>query len=110
MGVFTLGAELNKAVVSFDAAALALRSDPSSPDRQDEMTHAAVEAFAVVVKIAALHSSSMLALQLKALALRHLFNAVPSSRPDGIEQRRLCQQIIDGLLAAPAIGGETNER
>ncbi|MGV8856901.1 MAG: hypothetical protein ACOH2L_19995 [Devosia sp.] len=101
MSPATLGAELDRVVASFDAAALALRADPADAGRQDEVAHAAVEAFEVVAKIVGMRPTSLPALRLKAKALRHLFNAVPSSLPVGVEQRRLCQQIVAGLLDEP---------
>ena len=98
-GTGALAATFERVSASFDRAVKAHDADPAEPSRQDELAHAALEAFEVVVKIVALRSSAMPVLRLKAKALRHLFNAVPGSRPTGVEQQRLCQQIINHLAA-----------
>ena len=93
-----LDVELNRTVAVFNAASSAHHTQPDDGNRQDEVAHAALKAFEVVTEIIHLTAASIPHLRVKAKALRHLFNAVPESRSVGIEQRRLCQQIIEGLL------------
>lgn len=76
----------------------ACRSEYNDGNCQDAVAHAALEAFEVVTQVIHLPAASIPDLRVKAKALAQLFAAVPDSRPGGIEQRRLCQQIIDGLL------------
>lgn len=93
-----LDIELNRTVAAFDAAARAHGDRPADNNCQDEVAHAALEAFEVVTQIINLPAASIPDLRVKAKALAQLFAAVPDSQPVGIEQRRLCQQIIEGLL------------
>lgn len=93
-----LDIELNRTMAALDAAASAHHAQPDHSACQDAVAHAALEAFEVVTQIIHLRAASISDLRVKAKALAQLFVAVPDSRPVGIEQRRLCQQIIDGLL------------
>ena len=93
-----LDIELNRTVAAFDAAARAHHAQLHDGNSQDEVAHAALEAFEVVTQIIDLPAASISDLRVKAKALAQLFAAVPDSQPVGIEQRRLCQQIIDVLL------------
>lgn len=93
-----LDIELNRTVAAYDAAARAHHAQPDDGNCQDAVAHAAREAFEVVTQIVHLRAASISDLRVKTKALAQLFAAVPDSRPAGIEQRRLCQQIIDGLL------------
>lgn len=93
-----LDIELNRTVAAFDAAASDHNAQPDDGNCRDAVAHAALEAFEVVTQITHLRAASISDLRVKAKALAQLFTAVPDSRPVGIEQRRLCQQIIDGLL------------
>lgn len=92
-----LGIELNRTVAAFDAAASAHHARPDDQAGQDAVAHAALEAFKVVAQIIPVPATSIPDLRVKAKALAQLCAAVPDSRPMGIEQRRLCRQIIDGL-------------
>jgi hypothetical protein len=93
-----LDIELHRTVAAFDAAASAHHAQPNDSNYQDAVAHAALEAFEVVTQIIHLRAASIPDLRVKARALAQLFTAVPDSRPEGIEQRGLCQQIIDGLM------------
>jgi hypothetical protein len=93
-----LDIELSRRSAAFDAAASAHHAQPDDQAGQDAVAHAALEAFEVVSQVMNVPATSIPDLRIKAKALAQLFAAVPDSRPVGVEQRRLCQQIIDGLL------------
>jgi len=96
---FTIETDLDRAIASFGAAEIAFRAAPHEPSRQDEVAHAAVEAFEAVCRVVAMPVAKPAGLRIKAKALRHIFTAVPDSRPTGTEQRQLCDQILDFLIA-----------
>ena len=95
----TLGKELDQAVAVYEAAAAAHLARPDDDECQNAIAIAALDAFEVVSRIAAMPATTIPDLRIKARALAQLFDAVPDSRPSGAEQRLLCQQIIEGLMA-----------
>jgi hypothetical protein len=95
----TLGMELDQAVAAYTVAAAAHRANPGDDECQSAIAIAALDAFEVASRIAAMPAATIPDLRIKAQALAQLFDAVPDSRPSGAEQRQLCQQIIEGLLA-----------
>lgn len=93
-----LGMELDQAVAAYEVAAAAHRANPDDDECQNAIAIAALDAFGVVSRIAAMPATTIQDLRVKARALAQLFDAVPDSHPSGVEQRQLCQQIIDGLM------------
>lgn len=98
MSTVALEADFDLAIARYGAADEAFRASRSR-SHSDDITHAAIDAFDLVTRIAAIPTRTEADLRVKAKALAHLFNAVPESRPTGTEQRLLCQQIIISIAA-----------